>query len=288
MAKQGIQWGTQRFQGNTQPNWHVDLTTDGTAGSRGYNANNVIYSRPNHSNAGENLEATDRGWERVVSYTDSSGQARTKREVVIAQGGLANTLAFGTADIGKDLANLAKVAGGPQIVDIRWSTANNDTGLVSGVGGGDGFLFPSTTAATPGVVVTYSEPVLMDETSAIATGVVLAKTGGSVPALKLTSGNGTNQLTFSGTGTAMAAGATVSFADSKTFIVVGSATLTALKSGTGFGRKSGALAANTPAASTHRTANVSSLGIVGLLGADDVQSDDLTLATNAGTRKVKD
>ena len=282
MAKQGIQWGTQRFQGNTQPNWNVDLTTDGTSGSRGYNANNVIYSRPNHPNAGENLEATDRGWERVVQYKDSNGNQRTKREVVVAQGGLANTLAYGTS--GTEL--LADTTGGPHIVDIRWATSNNDTGPSGGVGG-DGFLYATTD--TVGVVVTFSEAVRMDESSAIATGITVVASSGTAPTpLLLTSGNNTNKLTFTKTQAGMTAGATLSIADVVGFINLGSATLTALKSGTGLGRKSGALAANTPVASTHRAANVSSLGISGLLSTTNVQGDGLTLAVDAGTRKVKD
>jgi hypothetical protein len=270
MAKQGIQWGTQRFQGNTQPNWHVDLTTDGTAGSRGYNANNVIYSRPNHPNAGENLEATDRGWERVVQYKDSNGNQRTKREVVVAQGGLANTLAYGTS--GTEL--LADTTGGPHIVDIRWATANNTTGPGGGAGG-EGMLY--STEDTVGLVVTFSEPVQMDESASVATGITVASTGGTPPTpLTLTSGNNTNKLTFTKdmTGTAMAAGDILSIVDDKTFIALGGATtLKALKSGTGFGRKGGGENANTPTASTHRSANVSSLGISGLLSTTNVQGD---------------
>ena len=265
MAKQGIQWGTQRFQGNTQPNWYPDLTTADRGGS-GNVANNVIYTRPNHPNAGETLEATDRGWERVVSYTDSTGKARTKREVVVAQGGLANTLAYGT-----DAAAAQVSAGAPQIVDIRWRDANTayDSEIAYALG-----------TSEVGVVVTYSEPVFVTATGGIPT-VEIAYSGGTNFQAPVTSGNGTNQLVFTDS-TTKAAGTNLTLADNKLFIVVNNGTIHGLIAGTGYGRKSGALTANTPAKNTSRVANVSSLGI-----ASAQTGAGLTLAVDAGRKVVK-
>ena len=268
MAKQGIQWGSQRFQGNTQPNWYPDLTTADRGGD-GNVANNVIYTRPNHPLAGENLEATDRGWERVVSYTDSSGQARTKREVVVAQGGLANTFAYGTDTTATQLS-----AGAPQIVDIRWRDANTAS---------DSEIAYAAGATEIGVVVTYSEPVFVTATGGIPQLTVTGSSAGALT-LKVSSGNGTNQLTFSspGTPTTLTQSETLTMADSKTFIAISSGTIHGLADGTGYGRKSGALTANTPAKNTSRVANVSSLGI-----ASAETGAGLTLAVDAGRKQVK-
>jgi len=265
MAKQGIQWGSQRFQGNTQPNWYPDLTTADRGGD-GNVANNVIYTRPNHPLAGENLEATDRGWERVVSYTDSSGQARTKREVVVAQGGLANTLAYGT-----DAAAAQVSAGAPQIVDIRWRDANTAY---------DSEIAYAASTSEVGVVVTFSEPVFVNASGGIPT-ITIAYSGGSDFVAPVTSGNGTNKLVFTDS-TTKNESTNLTLVDSLTFIAHASGLIHGLTAGTGYGRKSGALAANTPTAFTKRLANLSSLGI-----ASAETGAGLTLAVDAGRKQVK-
>jgi len=256
MAKQGIQWGTQRFQGNTQPNWYPDLTTADRGGD-GNVANNVIYTRPNHPNAGETLEATDRGWERVVRYTDAQGTPRTKREVVVAQGDLANTLAFGTS------GTITEANYGPVITDIRWRDANTAY---------DSAIAYASGSTEIGVVVTFSEPVYLDESGGLTT-IAVTGSAGAIAGLRATSGNNTNKLVFTTTHT-LVADETLDLVDSATFIALNNATLKGTQANTGYGRT-----ANTPYPETFRNANVSSTGV-----RNAIAYDGLTIAVNAGQK----
>ena len=119
-----------------------------------------------------------------MRYTDGQGVSRTKREVVVAQGGLANTLAYGTV-----LGEVQVDAGGPQIVDIRWREANtvSDSPVAYPIG--------TVEAARVGVIVTYSESVAVTGVPQIA----VAGAGGLT--LDCVSGNNTNKLTVAEIGT---------------------------------------------------------------------------------------
>ena len=319
------QWGTQRFQGNSAPNWYVDLTTDDTgAGTddrghlkRGYTTgNNTIYSRPNHPAAAENLEATDRGWVRVIKYKDSSGAERTKREIVVAQGNLANTLSHGS-----EAAAAPATSGGPQIVDIRWGAANNSTGRISGTAGGDGILYAAADEVT--VVVTFDQPVVVEGAGNGTTNFLFANvetgttSGGAVAggaAKRLIchakSGNGTNQIVFANTIGKTAAEA-LSIPDTgsgrQPFIVAGgTGKIKAVQPGGLSGRDPGATgaigsfdstlqSANTQTGAANQVANGHTFGVFGfspgvtnsLQGRDGAASrPSEALGALAGIRKV--
>ena len=280
------QWGTEKFTGNSAPNWFKDTTVGGGAGT--YPANNVIYARPNHPADNHNLELTDRGWEKVIRYSDSAGVARTKREVVIAVGGLANTIAYGS-----NTASANVSSAGPSIVDIYWSTGNNAIGLISGGAGGDGILYPEA-SATVGVTVVFSEPVFVlnsihNTANYAAVNVAAASTVGAGADTfidcRTISGNGTNALTFSNGAISLASADTFSIADSATFITLnGTATISAATTYSGRGANTDSLT------SQKRPANLSSFG-VGTTGANtDVMQAvaGQTLAADAGARLSAD
>jgi len=251
MAKQGIQWGTQRFQGNTQPNWYTAVGDE-------------IYTRPNHPAADENLEATDRGWERVVRYKDSSGKDRTKREVVIANGGLVNALAYGTST-----EVTAATTASPEITDIRWHQASY-----------------AATDTEVGVVVTFSEPVVVSGGGVGGATIATGQIGGSGPtkvALSLNhalSGNGTNKLLFVSTWD-LDADDTLALVDNKAFITLGSSTIKGAL--TQYGR-----GANTSTQDPKRVANISSYGVsaIGATAVVVAGYTDATVAVDAGTETV--
>jgi hypothetical protein len=244
-------WGSERFESNTQPNWYTGV-------------GDQIYTRPNHPAADENLEATDRGWEQVIRYTDAHGVARTKREVVVANRELVNALAYGTST-----EVTAATTGSPQITDIRWHQASY-----------------VATDTEVGVVVTFSEPVLVTASNwasppTIATGQI----GGSGPskvALSLNhaaSGNGTNKLLFVSTWDLDAAD-TLALVDNKAFITIGTGTITGAK--TQYGR-----GANTVTADATRVANLSSYGVASLgSSAVVVTGDARNLAAGVATETV--
>lgn len=277
------QWGTKQYTGNSAPNWFKKTTVG--AGSGTYPANNIVYGRPNHPADNHNLELTDRGWEKVIRYTDHAGKLRTKREVVIATGGLANTVAYSANTVAANNA-----VAGPVITDIRWSTANNTNGRVSGAAGGDGILFAE--AGGVGVIVTFSEPVYVgnaglsvgaDFASVNVGGTDSGTQGGSGDYYidcRLTSGNGTNQLTFTNT-TALSTADTFQLADAELFIELDGAAFIVAASGYS-GRN-----ANTNAfVSNKRPANVSSYGVgwAGDVGDTVLGVTSRTLAADCGSR----
>jgi hypothetical protein len=271
-------WGNQRNQGNTQPNWYVDMTTKERGGD-GNVANNVIYRRPNHPNAAETLEATNRGWERVVQYSDSSGKGRIKRELVVAQSDLANTLAYGTSN------SVTANASGPVITDIRWRDANTTS---------DSAVAYDSGPTDIGIVVTFSEPVYVDVTGGYIPWILVSSTPATPAAamMFLTSGNTTNKLVFanvmSWSGAALVEGDVLHLTDSHTFItgtqdvIPGSPWISTgiygLQANTGQGRN-----ANTPYPELRRYANLTSTGV-----KSPTEYDTLTLAVDAGTKVVGD
>ena len=243
-------WGSERFEGNTQPNWYVGV-------------GDQIYTRPNHPAADENLEATDRGWERVVRYTDGAGVSRTKREVVVANRGLVNALAYGTST-----EVTAATVASPEIVDIRWHAAS----------------YAAHAAREVGVVVTFSEPVVVEcsnwDDAPVIEVAELNATGTEVE-LNLNhvaSGNGTNKLVFISNWT-VAEGHEISLNDNKEFITVNTGTIKGAL--TQYGR-----GANTSTQDPKRVANVSSYGVSGLLNATNVTGDARNLAAGAGTETI--
>tara|TARA_Y100000996_G_C22461741_1_gene618366 strand:- start:143 stop:985 length:843 start_codon:yes stop_codon:yes gene_type:complete len=275
-------WGTQQNQGNSAPNWYVDLSTRERGGD-GNVANNVIYRRPNHPAAAENLEATERGWERVIRYTDSSGTVRIKREIVVVQHDLANTLAYGTSN--SVTANVS----GPVITDIRWRDAN--TALYANGQAVDSSIAYAAGQTEIAIVVTFSEPVYVDT----HTGFIPYISIDSTPSMPqpgravLTSGNGTNKLVFANTmnwlGGALVEDDVLNLVDSHTFITgthdsVGTPWVSdgiyGLQANTGYGRN-----ANTPYPELKRYANLSSRGV-----KSPTEYDTLTLAVDAGTKTV--
>ena len=151
------QWGTGATEGDERPNWFKDTTTVLTPVGDATTANTVVYDRPNHPAEAENLEATERGWERVVRYG-----ARTKREVVVANGKLGTTLT------------------NPVIADVRWAVAHDSAAW--------------TTSSKGSVVVTFSHPVIVAGTPASMT-VTVVSTGTNFTC-EYASGNKTNKLTF--------------------------------------------------------------------------------------------
>ena len=290
-------WGAERYQGNTEPNWYTDLTDNSVAAADFKNANNVIYDRPNHPSASENLEATDRGWERVVSYTDSHGNARTKREVVVATRDLANTLSYGTKGSADVVGNKPNQHGGPQIVDIRWGDGNSSWTTTLANDTGADYKYVTGQHSGANVVVTFSEAVFLNETSGRATlNVTTTTTKGKngVASLELfcTSGNGTNQLLFtnvcSSTG-GLLAGDVLTLVDNKNtpaaytgheLIKLNSAELHNVAAGKHPGR------GDTLAAGT-RKANISPYGVASSAGASDVQGHSSGLGAAAGRARVK-
>lgn len=166
----GNQWGTGVNEGEQRPNWFKDTTTivlDADDNPTATTANTVVYGRPNHPAEAENLEATERGWERVVRYG-----TREKREVVVANGKLGTTLAA------------------PKVVDVRWGTAH-DTAW--------------TTASDAVVLVTFSHPVIVGSTPTNID-VEVTSTGTNFDCA-YTGGDKTNQLTFTSAAAIGAAGA---------------------------------------------------------------------------------
>jgi hypothetical protein len=250
MAKQGIQWGSQRFQGNTQPNWYTAVGDE-------------IYTRQNHPAADENLEATDRGWERVVRYTDSNGVARTKREVVVANRGLVNALAYGTST-----EVTADTVASPEITDIRWHAASYAAGTTE-----------------VGVVVTFSEPVVVDCTIGIPTIAVTEVNGTGTTAVALSlnhtaSGNGTNKLTFVSDWTLTSGDVVGPLDDAPLFISVNGGNIKGAL--TMYGR-----GANTSTQDPKRVSNVSSFGVSALQAGDvTVAGYTTTVAADAETKTV--
>lgn len=121
------QWGTGANEGDQRPNWFKDTTKVIVPVGDATTANTVVYGRPNHPAEAENLEATERGWERVVRYG-----ARTQREVVVANRGLGTTLAS------------------PKVVDVRWATAHTTA---------------TEETTVPSLVVTFSHPVKVTGTA---------------------------------------------------------------------------------------------------------------------------
>ena len=284
-------WGAERYQGNTEPNWYTDLTDNSVAAADFKNANNVIYDRPNHPNASENLEATDRGWERVVSYTDRHGNARTKREVVVATRDLANTLSYGTKGSADLVANKPNQHGGPQIVDIRWGDGNSSW-TTSAATAAD-YKYVVGTGSGANVVVTFSEAVFLNETSGratlnVTTTTTKGKNGGASLELFCTSGNGTNQLVFTNVCSTVAADV-FTLVDNKNtpaaftaheLIKLNSATLFNVAAGKHPGR------GDTLAVGT-RKANISPYGVASSAGASDVQGHSSGLGAAAGRARVK-
>jgi len=121
------QWGTGANEGDQRPNWFKDTTTVILPVGDATTANTVVYGRPNHPAEAENLEATERGWERVVRYG-----TREKREVVVANGGLGTTLVA------------------PEVVDVRWAVAHDSAAYAE--------------ADFASIVVTFSHPVIVTAT----------------------------------------------------------------------------------------------------------------------------
>ena len=156
----------------------------------------------------------------------------------------------------------------PEIVDIRWHAASYAAG-----------------ANEVGVVVTFSEPVVVDCTGGIptlASGRVVWS-GGSNPALTLNhtaSGNGTNKLVFTSSASTLVADDTLALTDHATFITVNSGSIKGAL--TQYGR-----GANTSTQDPTRVANVSSYGVSALqAGSVTVAGYATTVAVDAGTETV--
>ena len=141
-------WGANTSTGNTVPTWYQDLTDAQTS------------ARPNHPLNDDNLFATDEGWVREVSYTDNHGNARRKREVVIASGQLA--------------ANIGTL----HVTDMKWGNVASQ----STVGSANVATFE----------ITFNMPVSWATApTAYANGTTWAGA-----AATLVSGNTTNKLTY--------------------------------------------------------------------------------------------
>jgi len=84
MAKQ---WGNVDGDEALLPNWFKD--TNVVDDSNNVTQKNV--DRPHQPNSNQEIAASDKGWERTVTYVDSNGNIRKKSEVLVAQGKLATT-----------------------------------------------------------------------------------------------------------------------------------------------------------------------------------------------------
>lgn len=154
------QWGTGTGDADQRPNWYTDTTGTVDSALDEATSNNVVYTRANYPPEAENLEATELGWERVIRYTDGDSVDREKREVVVANAGLATKL------------------GDPEIVDIRFSVPYT-TDLTNGVD-------------AVGVVVTFNQPVAVYGTPEFT----VAVSGTTDPTCEFVSGNTSNKLVF--------------------------------------------------------------------------------------------
>ncbi len=162
----------------------------------------------------------------------------------------------------------ADTVASPEITDIRWHAASYAAG-----------------ANEIGVVVTFSEPFVVDCASGIPT---LASgrvdwDGGTNPALTMNhaaSGNGTNKLVFTSSDSTLGVGDELSLTDHATFITVNSGSIKGAL--TMYGR-----GANTSTQDPKRVANVSSYGVSALQAGDiTVAGYTTTVAVDAGTETV--
>ena len=141
MAKQ---WGNVDGDEALLPNWFKD--TNVVDDSNNVTQKNV--DRPHQPNSNQEIAASDKGWERTVTYVGSDGNIRKKSEVLVAQGKLATTFARpvivdATFDVGaytntsKIRVNVqfsedVKVIGGGSVIPtlmIEWSDDNFSSDL---------------------------------------------------------------------------------------------------------------------------------------------------------------
>jgi hypothetical protein len=146
-------WGTGPTTSNTSPTWFSDIT-DAQA-----------QQRPFHPADSEKNSATDEGWVRHLTYTDTHGQVRNKREVLVADRQLANTI------------------GDLNVVDVRWANVASQTRI----GIGNNYTFD----------VIFNMPVCMGAAVQWTVYTSNNAVGGGTSALaSYLSGNTTNILTF--------------------------------------------------------------------------------------------
>jgi len=133
MAKQ---WGNVDTEETLLPNWFKD--TNVVDDSDNVTQKNV--DRPHQSNSNQEIAATDKGWERTVTYVDSGGNVRKKSEVLVAQGKLATTftkpeMVDATFDVGTytntsairvnvQFSEDVKIDGSAPSLQIEWSDDN--------------------------------------------------------------------------------------------------------------------------------------------------------------------
>ena len=185
------QWGSDKFTGNSAPNWFFNLAT----GPRDLPANNIIYQRPNHPASNEMVCATSRGWEKVIKYDDSSGTTRYKRELLVSIRGLANNLAYGSnVVVGAGATTLCAC---PEILATRWADANSDPQYTAPEG--QAVKYSNTATSNIGMYITFSESVFVDTTGGTPSFDVIQTGGAGTNPLQYNSGSGTNVLLFSNT-----------------------------------------------------------------------------------------
>lgn len=254
-------WGSQRFQANSAPNWYTKIATKTYGDSGGANTVTSAHKRPNHPADGFKLEVTERGWERVLDYIDSSGRRRIKREVVVADRNLANTIAYGS-----DVDGVAS----PSIVGMYWA----NTTYINNV----------DTGATPTIYVKFSEPVvadLSDSTVEDIPRVRIQDNNGVNQFLYLQTGNGTSTWGFSHDATSNCSGeATYLFVrgDGGTAEAEGTPIILGVNAATPYGNVYATTSqmgreSNTVTQDTNRVANVSSRGVTSNLTGSDVQGE---------------
>ena len=140
---------------NTAPNWYQDIS------------DKQIDGRNFHPNDNGALSQTDRGWERILRYTDSAGTARTKSEVVVAD-----------REAQSDAVSL-------YVTDVRVANATDYTTATPTVAG-------STAGDSYDIVVTFNQAVALGDAFTWD----LENTPGTVAVATYKSGNQTSAITL--------------------------------------------------------------------------------------------
>ena len=186
-------WGTSDTEEALLPNWFID--TDVVDDSNNVTQKNV--DRPHHPNSNQEIAASDKGWERTVTYVDSNGNIRKKSEVLVAQGKLATTFvkpaivdvsfdkgAYTAAEqhrVNVRFSEDVKVVGTPlPKVVVTYSGAGDANLTYDGSSGNElannvlSFSRPSPASATETMLVKLATPITdFDNILGVTTGVAM-------------------------------------------------------------------------------------------------------------------